>query len=66
MEITKMCLGMFATNTYLLREGDDVILIDPASKAEKLIGMLEGKRLLIFITRLPWIQLCFSVFLLQG
>ncbi|MBR3227783.1 MAG: MBL fold metallo-hydrolase [Erysipelotrichaceae bacterium] len=46
MEITKMCLGMFATNTYLLREGDDVILIDPASKAEKLIGMLEGKRLL--------------------
>ena len=39
-------MGMFGTNTYMLRENDDVILIDPASKAEKLIEMLEEKRLL--------------------
>ena len=40
MEIKKYVLGPLATNTYMLIEGNDVILIDPASKAEKLIELL--------------------------
>lgn len=34
-----------ATNTYLLQEGDKAILIDPASKAEKLIDILGDLKL---------------------
>lgn len=45
MEIQRLVLGPLQTNTYLLRQGHDVILIDPASKPEKLIGMLEGDEL---------------------
>lgn len=40
MEIKTLVLGPIATNTYLLVEGKDAILIDPASKAEKLIDIL--------------------------
>ena len=40
MEIRKYVLGPIATNTYLLIEGNDAILIDPASKSEKLIDIL--------------------------
>lgn len=40
MEIKSYVLGPIATNTYLLTEGNDAILIDPASKAEKLIDIL--------------------------
>ena len=40
MEIRTLVLGPIATNTYLLTEGKDALLIDPASKAEKLIGIL--------------------------
>lgn len=46
MEVTSIKTGLFETNTYLLSEGDDVMLIDPASKAEKLFPLLEGKKLL--------------------
>ena len=46
MEVKKMVLGMFCTNTYMLTINDDVILIDPASKADKLFPLLEGKNLL--------------------
>lgn len=41
-----MVLGMFSTNSYMLTIDNDVILIDPASKAEKLFPLLEGKNLL--------------------
>jgi len=40
MEIKKYVLGPLATNTFLLIEGKDALLIDPASKAEKLIEIL--------------------------
>lgn len=40
MRIERFVLGPIGTNTYLLIEGNDALLIDPASKAEKLIGIL--------------------------
>lgn len=40
MKITKYVLGPIATNTYLLEEEGKAILIDPTSKAEKLIAIL--------------------------
>lgn len=40
MEIKKFVLGPIATNTYLLIEGNDALLVDPASKPEKLIEIL--------------------------
>ena len=40
MEIRTLVLGPLATNTYLLTEGDKALLIDPASKSEKLIDIL--------------------------
>ena len=47
-EVERYVLGPIATNTYLISEGDQAILIDPASKAEKLITIL-GERKLIGI-----------------
>ncbi|MBR2577862.1 MAG: MBL fold metallo-hydrolase, partial [Erysipelotrichaceae bacterium] len=46
MEVMKMVVGMFGTNSYMLTEDDKTILIDPAGKAEKFFGLLEGKKLL--------------------
>jgi len=40
MKVTRYVLGPIATNTYLLEEEGKAILIDPASKAEKLIDIL--------------------------
>ena len=40
MEIKQFVLGPIATNTYLLTEGKDALLLDPASKPEKLIEIL--------------------------
>ena len=40
MEIKRFVLGPIQTNTYMLIEGKDCILIDPASKADKLIDLL--------------------------
>ena len=40
MEIKTFVLGPIGTNTYLLTIDNDAILIDPASKAEKLIDIL--------------------------
>ena len=40
MEVRTFVLGPVCTNTYLLIEGKDALLIDPASKAEKLIDIL--------------------------
>ena len=46
MNINKMVLGPIATNTYLLTNGNEAILIDPASKAEKLIEALKDFKLI--------------------
>lgn len=40
MDIKTYVLGPVCTNTYLLKQGNDALLIDPASKAEKLIDIL--------------------------
>ena len=40
MEVKRFILGPIETNTYLLIDGKDALLIDPASKAEKLIDIL--------------------------
>ncbi len=40
MEVKRFVLGPIATNTYLLEEDGKAILIDPASKANKLIEIL--------------------------
>ena len=46
MEIQRFVLGPISTNTYLLSEGNDALLIDPASKAEKLADILGERNLL--------------------
>ena len=46
MEVNRFVLGSFATNTYLLINNDECLLIDPASKADKLFPLLEDKKLL--------------------
>ena len=48
MKIETYVMGPIATNTYLLCEGDDVIVIDPAGKAEKVIEKI-GERKLIAV-----------------
>ena len=45
MQIFTYVMGPIATNTYLLQEGNEVILIDPASKAEKLIDIIGERHL---------------------
>lgn len=46
MKIDRYILGMFETNTYLLTIDNKCILIDPASKAEKLIEILGNRELI--------------------
>ena len=45
MEVIRFVLGPIATNTYLLKIDDKAILIDPASKADKLIDILGDLKL---------------------
>lgn len=49
MKIDRFIMGMFATNTYLLTIDNDCILIDPASKADKLIEILGDRHLLAIL-----------------
>lgn len=49
MEINKYILGPIGTNTYVLSEDDQTIIIDPASKPEKIIEILENKKLLAIL-----------------
>ena len=49
MEINRLVLGPLQTNTYLLSIDDEVILIDPASKAEKLIEIIGDRKLLAIL-----------------
>ena len=45
MKVNRLVLGPLATNTYLLEKEGKAILIDPASKAEKLIDILGDLKL---------------------
>ena len=45
MQIYRYVLGPISTNTYLLQDHNDVILIDPASKADKLIDLIGDRKL---------------------
>lgn len=49
MEIKRFVLGPISTNTYLLIDGKDAILIDPASKPEKLIEILGDLNLIAIL-----------------
>ena len=49
MEIKRFVLGPLQTNTYLLTIGKDALLIDPASKPEKLIDILKDYNLLAIL-----------------
>ena len=44
MEVQTYILGPFQTNTYLLKEDGRILLIDPASKAEKIISLLGDQK----------------------
>lgn len=46
MKIDKYVLGPLATNTYMLSIGNDCLLIDPASKTEKIVSLLGDYNLL--------------------
>ncbi len=46
MEIKRYITGPLATNTYLLTEGDYCLLIDPASRYEKMMEIVGDKKLL--------------------
>ncbi len=46
MDIQSFVMGPVATNTYLLSEGEEAIVIDPASKAQKMIEKIGDRRLL--------------------
>ena len=40
---------MFGTNTYFIENDTEVILVDPAGKASKIIEMLDDKKLLAIL-----------------
>lgn len=44
-----MCLGSFGTNTYFIENDTEVILVDPAGKASKIIEMFGDKKLLAIL-----------------
>ncbi len=51
MEIISYVMGPFETNTYFLKEGNEVLIIDPAGKTDKVIELLnEEKPLAVILT----------------
>ena len=44
MEVQTYILGPLQTNTYLLKKDGKILLIDPASKAEKIISILGDQK----------------------
>ena len=48
MKVEKYVMGVFSTNTYILEENNQVIVIDPAGKNEK-VDSLIGERELVAI-----------------
>ena len=49
MKVEQYVMGMFYTNTYLLDIDGDCIVIDPASKAEKMIEIIGDRKLLAIL-----------------
>lgn len=49
MEIRKLTLGMYQTNTYLVIENNEVIIIDPVSKPERIQALLNENETIIAI-----------------
>ena len=49
MNIEKYVMGEVATNTYILSIGNDCIIIDPASRSEKIIEILGERNLLAIL-----------------
>lgn len=43
MQVKRIIAGALATNTYLIFKGEHVIIIDPASKLEKLLPYIQDK-----------------------
>lgn len=41
MEIIKLVMGVFQTNTYILKENQHCLVIDPAGKAEKILEKID-------------------------
>lgn len=51
MEVLRLVMGAFQTNTYLLKENGKCLVIDPAGKAEKIIAKIgEDEALGILLT----------------
>lgn len=46
MEIKKICLGMFGTNTYILSKNNESIIIDPAGRMQKLDELIGDNKLI--------------------
>lgn len=47
MEIRTLTLGLYQTNTYLIINNDEVIVIDPVAKAERIQALLkEGEKII--------------------
>lgn len=49
MEVRTIVLGLFQTNTYLLVEENEVVIIDPVSKAERIQTKIQGHEKVIGI-----------------
>lgn len=49
MEIKCLVQGPFGTNTYLVSQGEAMIIIDPTGKVERIIQALEGRKLVAIL-----------------
>ena len=45
MNIEKLTLGLYQTNTYILTEGENAVVIDPGYDPDAILDALEGKNL---------------------
>lgn len=50
MQVIRIKTGILATNTYLLKEKDEYLVIDPAGKAARLIAEIQGEVKAILLT----------------
>ena len=42
MRITRLIVGLISTNCYVVRAGDDVMVVDPGGDPERITGELDG------------------------
>lgn len=50
MEIIRLALGVFSTNTYILKEDNEYVIIDPAGRANKITPYIDGELKAILLT----------------